>query len=502
MSRIHKTLLVSLLAISLLSPSQTARSQGAVVHAVLFYSPFCEHCNYVNREFLPLIKSQYGDQLQILSVDTTQESGHNLFVSALQKFNLESGGVPFLVIGDQYLVGSKDIPEQFPALIEQYLALGGVGWPAIPRLEETLGGMNSAPEPTLTPTHMPGMHAVLFTRGTCSHCQQIVEEVISPLIESYGNQLQILSVDVSLPDGDALYDAAIQQYHIEDIGVPTLVVGDHVMVGSVEIQQEFFAIIEGGLAKGGTDWPDLPGLQEMLASSLSTSTPPSYITPTVNMTGTADSPPVIGLTPTPGLLLSGEHSNLPLTSFALDPLGNSLAVFILLGMVASVIWSIAYLRAPDRATKPGLGMAVPVLCIVGLGVAAYLAYVEVTQATAVCGPVGDCNSVQQSEYARLFGILPIGILGMAGYAMIFVAWLVMQSSKRMARNVSMVLLALTFFGTFFSIYLTILELFVIRAVCAWCLSSAVIMTLLMLVSLRPARSTIGEWKRKRDRRFR
>ena len=43
------------------------------------------------------------------------------------------------------------------------------------------------------------------------------------------------------------------------------------------------------------------------------------------------------------------------------------------------------------------------------------------------------------------------------------------------------LMALTFFGTIFSIYLTALELFVIRAVCAWCLSSAVITTLLMLV---------------------
>jgi len=45
---------------------------------------------------------------------------------------------------------------------------------------------------------------------------------------------------------------------------------------------------------------------------------------------------------------------------------------------------------------------------------------------------------------------------------------------------------MAFLGVLFSLYLTYLEPFVIRAVCAWCLTSAVIIILLMLVSLRPA----------------
>ena len=61
-----------------------------------------------------------------------------IFRAALDKFGLESGGMPFLVIGDTYLVGSGDIPEKFPGLIEQYLAQGGVDWPAIPGLAEVL----------------------------------------------------------------------------------------------------------------------------------------------------------------------------------------------------------------------------------------------------------------------------------------------------------------------------------------------------------------------------
>jgi uncharacterized membrane protein len=488
MSRICKTLLIDLLLTMLIFyPFRIARSQGAVVRAVLFYSPSCGHCHYVITEIIPPLFEKYGGQLQVIGVDVSQPDGQVLFLTTLKFFGLDQGGVPFLVVGDSYLVGSVDIPEKFPGMIEQYLALGGVGWPEIPGLSAALEGTNTMPESTTTPS--PVVRSVLFTRSTCAHCQQIVEEVIPPLIERYGNQLQIFNIDVSLPEGDALFDAAIRQYQIKNIGVPTLVVDEHVMVGSIEIQQEFPKIIEDQLHNGGMDWPDLPGLQEMLASAPPTKTmPPAYTTPDVNGTRAYDSTPVTGL------LLDDDGSDSLAAGFTLDPVGSSLATIIFLGMVAVVIYSIVFLRKPDLVKRAGLGWALPALCCLGIGVASYLAYVEITQTNAVCGPVGDCNTVQQSEYARLFGILPIGVLGIAGYVMIILAWLVMQSSKRAAWRASMALLAMTLFGTIFSIYLTFLELFVIRAICAWCLSSAVIMTLLMLISLRPAKATIDRWK--------
>jgi uncharacterized membrane protein len=131
---------------------------------------------------------------------------------------------------------------------------------------------------------------------------------------------------------------------------------------------------------------------------------------------------------------------------------------------------------------------IPILCLVGLFVAGYLAYVETAQVAAVCGPVGDCNTVQQSEYARLFGILPIGVMGLAGYIMILIAWL----GARFGRNgiehlAALSLLAMAFAGTLFSVYLTFLEPFVIGATCAWCLTSAVLITVLMLLSLEPGK---------------
>jgi uncharacterized membrane protein len=106
------------------------------------------------------------------------------------------------------------------------------------------------------------------------------------------------------------------------------------------------------------------------------------------------------------------------------------------------------------------------------------------QVEAVCGPVGDCNTVQQSEYARLFGVLPIGLLGIMGYAMIMLVWLLGRSPNRqMIRFKDRAIFGMTALGILFSIYLTFLEPFVIGASCAWCLASAVIMTLLFLLSL-------------------
>ncbi len=177
-------------------------------------------------------------------------------------------------------------------------------------------------------------------------------------------------------------------------------------------------------------------------------------------------------------------------NFVRDLAGNSLSVLVLLGMLASLVWGFLYFSRVERnPTRVRTHWLIPALSLLGIFVAAYLAYVETAQISAVCGPVGDCNTVQQSEYARLFGILPIGVLGLAGYVMILLAWLGVRFGRNGIENLGrLALLGITFAGTLFSIYLTFLEPFVIGATCAWCLTSAVVMTVLMLLSLGPGKS--------------
>jgi len=119
--------------------------------------------------------------------------------------------------------------------------------------------------------------------------------------------------------------------------------------------------------------------------------------------------------------------------------------------------------------------------------------VEVGGSEAVCGPVGDCNTVQQSEYARLFGVIPIGLLGVVGYALTMLLWGVTRLDRgRLADVAAVLLFAGVVSGVLLSAYLTFLEPFVIGASCAWCLGSAVIITVLLWLTARPA---VAAWSR-------
>jgi uncharacterized membrane protein/thiol-disulfide isomerase/thioredoxin len=345
------------------------------------------------------------------------------------------------------------------------------------------------------------VRAVLFYSPSCGHCHYVIQEVLPPLIEKYGNKLQIMGVDVSQSGGQILFRTVLEEFKPDSSGVPLLIVGDEVLIGSVDIPEKFPDLIEQHLAKGGVDWPDIPGLdqalsaaqstQEASASALPAQASPSAI-PTILPDETILVPtPEVGFTATPtkAAVLIASSTEIDLWErLARDPWGNTLAIVILLGMILALIGLVFYLRrVPSRTHSHNWNYPIPVLCALGLGVAGYLAYVETAQVSAICGPVGDCNAVQQSEYARLFGILPIGILGLAGFIAMGISWAISRFGKDQPANVaSLMLFAMSLFGVLFSMYLTFLEPFVIGATCAWCLTSAILMTILLWLSAPPA----------------
>jgi uncharacterized membrane protein len=111
------------------------------------------------------------------------------------------------------------------------------------------------------------------------------------------------------------------------------------------------------------------------------------------------------------------------------------------------------------------------LALIGTGVAAYLTYIHYEGIKPVCGLGGDCEKVQTSEWSKLAGI-PVALLGLVGYVVILASLFV----RREEALIVGALTALIGFG--FSVYLTYREVFTIDAICPWCVSSAVIMTLL------------------------
>lgn len=119
------------------------------------------------------------------------------------------------------------------------------------------------------------------------------------------------------------------------------------------------------------------------------------------------------------------------------------------------------------------------LALAGTGVAGYLTLVAYDESLLVCG-LGDCATVQNSPYAKLGGI-PIALLGLLMYLVLLVVGLVRWRFVRQAELLTSANTSIALAGTLYSGYLTYLELFVIHAICQWCVASAVIVTLLLLV---------------------
>ena len=127
--------------------------------------------------------------------------------------------------------------------------------------------------------------------------------------------------------------------------------------------------------------------------------------------------------------------------------------------------------------------SIPISVIGGLVVSGYLTFIESTGTQVMCGPLGGCEEVQTSRYAILFGVLPVGLLGFIGNIAILVAWAVWQfGPPAIQKMAALAIWGMCIFGVLFSIYLTFLEPFVIGATCMWCISSAVVMIILLLVS--------------------
>jgi uncharacterized membrane protein len=127
------------------------------------------------------------------------------------------------------------------------------------------------------------------------------------------------------------------------------------------------------------------------------------------------------------------------------------------------------------STDRRLRIAILVLSLIGIGIAGYLTYVHYEGLKVLCLSSGGCETVQASRFAKLDGV-PVAVLGLAGYIGILGSLLVRGELGRIAG------FAIALIGFGFSMYLTYRELFTIKAICQWCVASAVLMTVLAILT--------------------
>lgn len=135
-------------------------------------------------------------------------------------------------------------------------------------------------------------------------------------------------------------------------------------------------------------------------------------------------------------------------------------------------------------------MGAALLSLIGIFVAAYLYLYKIGKIGSVMCGTGGCETVQLSRWSSFLGV-DVALIGIVGYAGLFALSLV-SLQPRFAHDPrpARLLAVLSGIGVLFALYLTWLELFVIDAICRWCVGSAVIITAIFVLSLLDARRPI------------
>ena len=150
-------------------------------------------------------------------------------------------------------------------------------------------------------------------------------------------------------------------------------------------------------------------------------------------------------------------------------------------------------------------MIMAALALAGIFLALYLLFYKLGMLGSLNCRVGSCETVNTSKWATFLGF-PVAGWGVAWYVVAFAVSLA-GTTERFAgsRNVSLALLGLTASGLLFSAYLTWLELFVIQAICQWCVVSAVIVLVMFVLAVLDLRETseapVGEIENAREEIF-
>jgi len=127
-------------------------------------------------------------------------------------------------------------------------------------------------------------------------------------------------------------------------------------------------------------------------------------------------------------------------------------------------------------------MGAAVMSLLGVFVSAYLYLYKIGRiGTLACG-TGSCETVQQSTWSRFLGV-EVALIGLIGYGALLVIALISLQATSSRAWAPRLLAWLAAGGVLFTVYLTSLELFVIHAICRWCVGSAVIIVSVLVLAL-------------------
>lgn len=315
---------------------------------------------------------------------------------------------------------------------------------------------------------------ILFFKPNCLECRELFENAIPKAFADKKGKGGILAVNNASSSGSSLYLAYLLERNLSPaLSPPILITKDGEWSGFEAISDQLTSSLSS-LSPISDDKKQLKALLKTAKRS------PQHIERHAAVWIDQD---IRAVTNSP--------TEIALANFNKDRAGNGIAVAVLLGMVVSLLGIIFHFLKGSISDEMKLSWLYPLLCCLAFGIASYLFSFGLLESELSCGPVGECNTVQQSAYSRIWGLIPISLLGMLSYLAGVGLWGLSRWGSFGVRNTA-VLLAWgnSVLGVIFFIYLTFLEPFVIGATCLWCITSAVLTTIAALIATRPAKRAL------------
>lgn len=122
------------------------------------------------------------------------------------------------------------------------------------------------------------------------------------------------------------------------------------------------------------------------------------------------------------------------------------------------------------------------LTVIGIADSIYMTIYKLTDNNSMCLGSGDCSTVNASQFSEFYGI-PVGLIGVIGYVALFLALYFEDKFKITRENGNLPFFAASLLGFFFTLYLVYIELWVLYAICPFCLVSQITMTILFGISV-------------------
>jgi uncharacterized membrane protein len=122
------------------------------------------------------------------------------------------------------------------------------------------------------------------------------------------------------------------------------------------------------------------------------------------------------------------------------------------------------------------------LTVVGLLVSIYMSIYKFTSNNAMCLGSGDCSTVNASRYSEVNGI-PVAVLGVIGYAAILAVHIMETRRGYFKQNGTLLIFGMALTGFIFTLWLIYIEVALIKALCPFCITSQVAMTIVFILAV-------------------